>query len=558
MKPKQFLQFVRLRRRDLSVQLDGLPTTSQDAGHLRWKFRTPVERAGIGQKENSGTHSPSPGSRKYIRLVNNRRSRLTNLQFGEENMFARLIKLLKTLPRILLQVVFAVLAVLLYCLSIYALKNWVYPGWTWRGYLTDLKAIIGLILFLTPFAAWVWIVYRGKKPEESATAAIRVSLRSDHLAGYVLLLAGASAVLGCLVSVLGEPQVGAKLHNYVVASNWSHAQTEFARLSKTPIRQPILDSFRLYIETHTKSEQDQLKGSQSLRENRHKVQTLLEDEVDPYYFNSLCYAELSKAIHFVEDPSGNDEQILNDGIGMLHRRMTAKQSSKARAVLLARMGELELAAKNYYRAQLWFTIALEDETFPAARARIEANLGNTYAATNCLDKAVAAYARAELNYPEGRKSIFYSNYAYSLLLAERYTEARDKVDRAIRINPEDWYSYLNRGLIFEAIGQYEDALSDFNIVIAKSEVPDSKREASILAGRCAEIAGKPAKDCLLFYLQAAGGSTTEIKLDEISSNKIQMAELYGRMARLLRETNTYGTEVYIAWFEKRAKEIESN
>src|SRR4030095_14658310 len=41
-------------------------------------------------------------------------------------------------------------------------KWWVYPGWTWRGYIADLKTVAGLIAFAIGVILWLFKAYRLK------------------------------------------------------------------------------------------------------------------------------------------------------------------------------------------------------------------------------------------------------------------------------------------------------------------------------------------------------------------------------------------------------------
>lgn len=454
----------------------------------------------------------------------------------------------------ILQVGFGFLAVVVYVLLIICVKAWAYPGWTWRGYVTDMRAILGLLVFLTPVASWLWVVYRGTKPAGSLTAAAGKLLPGTLLPESVAVLATAALILGSLLYAIGERPVGGDYLQLASSSNWSHAEKELNRLSSQPLRSPLLESLQLHLDIHRESERGTLSSSLNLRESRHRVQMLLERKIDPLSLNTLTYSELSKAIHLVEDPR-NDQSSLNEGIRVLHERLFGEVSAGRRAVVTARLGEVELAAKHYHRARLWFEWALEEEQDPLRRARLHAHLGNTYAGVGSFAVALHRYSQAEKWYPEGRRAIFYSNFAYLLLAAGQPSEARQKINQALRVDPADWYSYLNRGLISEALSQFDDAILDYDQVIKNSDNPDSVREAQIFLGRCAELSGRPESEYIPFYLQASGRSDSLQSISDMLASPDQMANLYLEMAQLLSDTNTHAIESYIHWFSQRAEAI---
>ena len=58
-----------------------------------------------------------------------------------------------------------------------------------------------------------------------------------------------------------------------------------------------------------------------------------------------------------------------------------------------------------------------------------------------------------------------SNAAYQLFLKNNDSGAILLYDEAIKLNPNDAWSYFNRGMIYEAIGQYYKAIQDFSKAI---------------------------------------------------------------------------------------------
>jgi tetratricopeptide (TPR) repeat protein len=458
---------------------------------------------------------------------------------------------LTTLKTPLLQLAAAGLAMLLYALGIVALKWWVYPGWTWRGYLTELKAVAALVIFALGFGFWLFELYRARKLTEAAPLALRSQLRSDRLPLTVAVLLVIALSLAVALALIGERPVARELMFLSEQSNWKHARSYLQILDREPLRPELTDTFKLFVDVHELSERDQLKGSRSLREDRQRAVELLDEGDDYYLFNSLSYAELSKAIYFIED-ADERKTVLAEAIDRLNRRLIVLPDRLDQARLLARVGELNLAERDYSSARSVFERALALETRPTLTARLRANLGNVHAANGDLQRAVQLYTEAEANYPEGRRAIYYSNFGYLLMLAKNYAEAKQKVERAIQIEPTDWYSYLNLALIKERLGDYDDAYEDFKVVIGKSENPDSRREARILAGRCLELAGRPASEYLALYLEADGRSTALTQLARVQNSPQERAALYAKMATHLKNTNTHAIEAYIEWFRQQS------
>src|SRR6187402_3170255 len=139
------------------------------------------------------------------------------------------------------QLVAAVLAFVLYFVCLLALKWWIYPGWTWRGYLTDLKALVGLSLFAAGFAAWLVRLYRIKTPEEVARDYLRNSLQSSALRPIVVVIGLAAAVSTPIVLGIGEREVAPILLADIEQSNWKHAREELTRISSQPLRPDLLE-----------------------------------------------------------------------------------------------------------------------------------------------------------------------------------------------------------------------------------------------------------------------------------------------------------------------------
>jgi tetratricopeptide (TPR) repeat protein len=453
-----------------------------------------------------------------------------------------------------LQLLAAALGCCLYVVLLVGVKWEVYPGWTWRGYLTDVHSLVGLAAFAAGFLFWLFRVYRVKAIEDVVHEQVRRTLQSRRVASLVAALSASVTLGSAAVIVRGERDVAVELLEAVQESNWGQARALRDALATQPLRPSLQQTLRHFVDVHELSERDRLRESRSLREDIQRVRALLDAGEDNGGFNSLTFAELSKGLFFVED-AGDPKRHLQEGIDWVTGQAARVSDPFARPALLARAGELHLAGKDYASARSMFDQALALEARSAARSRIRANIANTLAATGDTATAVRLYSESETDYPEGRRSIFYSNYGYLLMLARDYDAARQKVELALQIDPEDWYSHLNLGLIKESLGTYDDASEDFRIVIEQSTNPDSKREAGIFAGRCLELAGRTPTEYLPFYLRAAGRSSTPEQITRLLADRHALSALYDRMAVSLENTNTHAIETYITWFRTRATDI---
>ena len=79
-----------------------------------------------------------------------------------------------------------------------------------------------------------------------------------------------------------------------------------------------------------------------------------------------------------------------------------------------------------------------------------------------------------------------SGEAYRLLLRGDYKNAIKLYDEAIQLNPNDSWSYHNRGTAYKTIAQYRQAIQDFNKAIQLN--PDAPM-SYLYRGRCYEAIG---------------------------------------------------------------------
>lgn len=454
-----------------------------------------------------------------------------------------------------LQVAAAVSAATFYAAIALAIKWWGYPGWTWRGYLSDMKTVVGLLAFGALTAAWLFRAYRLKEVDDAMRGQVRSLLRSNYLSPIVAVLSYYALLLLCILFFFaGERPIAPDVLSFAKQNQWQDAKDALATISKAPLRPELIETLDLYVSIHLRSDGDQVTDSKPLRELRSRVTRLLKSNADYESLNTLSFAEISKNVYFVER-ANEGRRSIDEGLAQINHRLAAVDSDDERARLALRSGELLLAAKAYEEAEAQLKEALDIPASPTTQSKIRANLGNALAAMKQPQRAALLYSQAEAFYPEGRLAVFYSNWGYLLMLSKEYPQAQRKIERALQIDSADWYSYLNLGLIKERLKQYEDAYSDFKVVIERSPFPDSRREARILAGRTLELGGHPQTEYVKLYLEADSRSTDPKQLARLLQDRDSLAAVYSAMARLLRLTNTHGIEEYTAWFDNRARAI---
>lgn len=435
-----------------------------------------------------------------------------------------------------------------YFTGLLALKWWLYPGWTWRGYITDLKALFGLSTIAVPLAVLLWRAVKRQKPDESFVDSIGHLLTSS-IYGHVITVISALTVCGGIaVVLLGEAMFSEDFLRYSREHNWTHARRTLQQLQKQPLRPDLLQACALFVDVHEKSESNLLTESVSLRERRDALNNLAANYSDPYHLIDQSYAEIGKALFFVED----DPNFLVEAMRVLLKRLVTEPSASYRSLILSKLGELELAGRDYAGAQAYFEEALSYDSEPLNVAAIRANLGNALASQQRIAQAIEQYTLAERSYPEGRRHIFYSNFGYLLMMADTHAEAEEKVKRALKIKPDDWYSYLNLGLVYDALKRHSDAQHAFSTVIANVKHPDSTREARIFLGRSIELGGTELASFAPIYLEALGRASLPADVAKLSQSPESLSEMYDALAQGLLQTNTHGTERYVRWFRDRA------
>ena len=451
-------------------------------------------------------------------------------------------------------VILATVGLFGYLLAIWQLKLWAYPGWKWASFLGDIKTVLGFASLLLPLIVIFWRALKGKKPDESIIEVLQhtISLRSTLIIAFILLVID-SALLGTILT-FGEREPSPELLTFVSESDWANARQVLASLPQEKLRFDVWQTLELYEGLNEATDMEHFGESQEYRADRNLAEHLMGHGSDLDIMNSLSFAEASKAIFVVEGSSARP--VLNDGTRRLQDLLPTIRTNQQKAIVLHKLGEILLYSKDYSGAETYLRQAAELETRPSQKALILSRLGNALAALGKTDKALDLYRKAEHDYPEPRKHVFYSNFGYFLLQAKQYDEAEAKVKQALANQRNDWITNLNLALVYDANNKPEDAYAVYDHVIAKADANSKERvEALILKGRAMELRNKPLDDFLPLYLEASGRVPSPDVIEEMRKDPLKLANLYEAMAKKLDEGNTQGIEEYINWFRGRSKQL---
>lgn len=439
-----------------------------------------------------------------------------------------------------------------YALLVVSLKLWAYPGWTWKGFLGDVKSAVGLTSLFSPVVIYLLIAYRKKTPGETIVEALqhRISLRFALLASCFFLVV--IVVLAAAILIVGERAPSPELSDSVSQRNWTIAEEVLGELKTEPLRREVELTLETYVRVNEASEKEQFTNSITFQDYRNTAGTLFRAGYDMGIMNTLSFAEASKAIFLVEKAPA----VLEEGEHQLTSILPRIRSKQQKSVALEKLGELLLVNRDYASAQRCFQDALPTETRPYQRALITSYIANTLAAQGKTDDAIQLYRQAEPYYPEGRQFIFHSNLGFLLMQAKKYPEAENEIVRALRSKPDDWISCLNLALVHDATGSYGESEVQYKLVRDKAD-PNSlaHKEGLILMGRSAELWNKPFDVFVGLYLEAAGRAHSADDIERLRRNPAELSNLYRAMATALKQTNTQGIEEYIDWFEQRSTSI---
>ena len=90
----------------------------------------------------------------------------------------------------------AVIAIILgYAVLALAVKWWLYPGWTWKGYLSEVKAAGGLAVGISAIGYWLFQLYRNKSVDDALKEQARKVILSDKLSRITVIASVTTAAL---------------------------------------------------------------------------------------------------------------------------------------------------------------------------------------------------------------------------------------------------------------------------------------------------------------------------------------------------------------------------
>src|ERR1700730_10853824 len=177
-----------------------------------------------------------------------------------------------------------------YGLLTLGLKWWVYPGWTWKGFFSDIKSITAFAVFISPFVVYLWKAYKGKAPQDSIVEALHrgVSLRFAVIATISLVIAISAVGVG--LAVFGERDPSPDLLDFVSESNWKFAEDVLVQLRNEPLRPEVRETLETYVGVHEASQKEKFSDSSEFHEYRSAAVGLLHKGQNIGTLNSLSFA----------------------------------------------------------------------------------------------------------------------------------------------------------------------------------------------------------------------------------------------------------------------------
>ncbi len=433
-------------------------------------------------------------------------------------------------------------------LAVMVLKQEYFDCWTWLGAFSELSSLSPILGAAVPFLAFLWGIARLRSKYDLIGRGV-ASIFDGWAAAMLLVVLLATCIGLISILVLRAPvSCSTRLERIVADQNWSLAESELTQLNTMPLKKEISDTLQIFVSSAASAARYEYPPVNLLRQHRASLKLFLEQGQDYQNLNSVSFANNARSIFFQED----DPEILVDAIARLDFKISEEKKPISKGILYQKKGELHLANGEVEMCQEAIESALELLPEGPIWASAQTNIGHTYAIVGEIEKAIEKYELAEPYYPEGQRFLFYSNFGYLHTLAEQFTEAEEKIRRALRIKSDDWVSLLNLGLLYEKMDRHADSALAFRKVI--SDAPpdiDASREARLLLARILEISGASEYEILAASLSALERSSEVSAIERIASAPSLRADLYRDLADAMKRIDTHGIDEYIQWFEER-------
>jgi tetratricopeptide (TPR) repeat protein len=418
------------------------------------------------------------------------------------------------------------------------------------GVFTKYEVLASILALSTPALLTAAAVLRIDNPGNYISQKIRSALLPGRLPYTIVVSAGLVAVFLAAIAFLRLDDCTLKVRSHVENNNWIEADRELKSLKEQPLEPAILRALELFVESAESAARHHAPSNNELRQKKDSIEQLLSTR--PFARDILveARADNAKSLFFQEDK----KDVVSEAIGFLKQEIEREQDALVGAVYQTKLGELLLVTRQYNQAIIVFERAITGLPEGARRSKALSNIGNVLASNGDYSQAIDYYQSAEAHYPEGRRMIFYSNLGYIHILAGNFQSAIDFIERAIKIDQSDWYSYLNLGIARDELRKHADAQVAYRKVIDnQTGNPDAISEAYIFLGRSIELQSGLSEDAVKNYLNALGRDNGQISRGTILANTHKQNEMYDDIIELLLAVNTHGTERYIEWFRARIK-----
>ena len=266
-------------------------------------------------------------------------------------------------------------------ICILLIKNSFFKYFTWAGFLTQYKSIIAILSLFLPS-----ILIFGSVIGVNINIAGLTELTTYFITPPALYFSGPALAImlvffGVISLAFGPKDHSNKLILYVENHNWLEAKIALSGLEKKPIHPEVLRIFQVFTESAETAARHNFPSVNELRQQRHKILTLLDST---RFFRELVvrsYADNAKSIYFQE----RDEDIIDSAIELIQREIS-KSKQILRTIFTMKIGELYLAARKYDDAKEAFNSSIPNLANGTIRSK-----SLTVLSTPCFFKYVCIF-----------------------------------------------------------------------------------------------------------------------------------------------------------------------